>query len=120
MDFHPLACMFVSPCSPHPSPRQHPSSHSVPLDLSTTNSGCTTTRRKSIHSPHTRYRITSNDAIVITPPDVVRTRASSTVLAKASSLVNRDLAGISFVPDNLGSQLVTHSLPIATKTQNRT
>jgi hypothetical protein len=31
---------------------------------------------------------------VTTPPDVVRTRASSTVLVKASSLVNRDLAGI--------------------------
>lgn len=31
----------------------------------------------------------------MTPPEVVRMRASSTVLAKASSLVNRDLAGIS-------------------------
>lgn len=28
------------------------------------------------------------------PPEVVRTRASSTVLVKASSLVNLDLAGI--------------------------
>lgn len=28
------------------------------------------------------------------PPEVVRTRASSTVLVKASSLVNRDLAGM--------------------------
>lgn len=34
------------------------------------------------------------DAIVTMPPDVVRTRASSTVLVKASSRVNRDLAGI--------------------------
>lgn len=33
----------------------------------------------------------------MTPPDVVRTRASSTVLAKASSLVNRDFAGISLI-----------------------
>lgn len=32
--------------------------------------------------------------MVTIPPDVVRTRASSTVLVKASSLVNRDLAGI--------------------------
>ena len=29
-----------------------------------------------------------------TPPEVVRTRASSTVLVKASSLVNLDLAGM--------------------------
>lgn len=29
------------------------------------------------------------------PPELVRMRASSTVLAKASSLVNRDFAGIS-------------------------
>jgi hypothetical protein len=28
------------------------------------------------------------------PPEVVRTRASSTVFVKASSLVKRDLAGI--------------------------
>lgn len=32
--------------------------------------------------------------MVTIPPDVVRMRASSTVFAKASSLVNRDLAGI--------------------------
>ena len=32
--------------------------------------------------------------MVTTPPDVVRTRASSTVLVKASSLVNRDFAGM--------------------------
>lgn len=31
------------------------------------------------------------------PPDVVRMRASSTVLAKASSLVNRDLAGMASI-----------------------
>jgi hypothetical protein len=37
----------------------------------------------------------SNEAIVTTPPDVVRTLASSTVLVKASSLVNLDFAGIS-------------------------
>ena len=36
----------------------------------------------------------SREAIVTTPPDVVRIRASSTVLVKASSRVNRDLAGI--------------------------
>jgi hypothetical protein len=34
------------------------------------------------------------------PPEVVRMRASSTVLAKASSLVNRDLAGISSRSDD--------------------
>jgi hypothetical protein len=34
------------------------------------------------------------------PPEVVRMRASSTVLAKASSLVNRDLAGISSMSDD--------------------
>lgn len=33
--------------------------------------------------------------MVTMPPDVVRTRASSTVLANASSLVNRDFAGMS-------------------------
>lgn len=31
---------------------------------------------------------------VTMPPEVVRTRASSTVLVKASSFVKRDLAGI--------------------------
>lgn len=36
----------------------------------------------------------SNEAIVTIPPDVVRTRASSTVFVKASSRVNLDLAGI--------------------------
>jgi hypothetical protein len=36
----------------------------------------------------------SNEAIVTIPPEVVRTLASSTVLVKASSLVNLDLAGI--------------------------
>lgn len=34
--------------------------------------------------------------MVMTPPEVVRTRASSTVLENASSLVNRDFAGISW------------------------
>ena len=38
--------------------------------------------------------MTSKLTMVTTPPDVVRTRASSTVLVKASSLVNRDLAGM--------------------------
>ena len=36
----------------------------------------------------------SNEAIVTIPPDVVRTLASSTVLVKASSLVNLDFAGM--------------------------
>ncbi len=36
----------------------------------------------------------SNEAIVTIPPEVVRTLASSTVLVKASSLVNLDFAGI--------------------------
>ena len=36
----------------------------------------------------------SKEAIVTIPPEVVRIRASSTVLVKASSRVNRDLAGI--------------------------
>jgi len=36
----------------------------------------------------------SSEAIVMIPPEVVRTRASSTVFAKASSRVNRDFAGI--------------------------
>lgn len=36
----------------------------------------------------------SNEAIVTTPPDVVRTLASSTVFVKASSLVNLDFTGI--------------------------
>ena len=35
--------------------------------------------------------------MVMIPPDVVRTRASSTVLENASSLVNRDFAGISLI-----------------------
>lgn len=34
------------------------------------------------------------ETIVTMPPEVVRTLASSTVLVKASSLVNRDFAGI--------------------------
>lgn len=34
------------------------------------------------------------DAIVTMPPDVVRMRASSTVLVKASSRVNRDLTAM--------------------------
>ncbi len=38
--------------------------------------------------------MTNSEAIVTTPPEVVRTRASSTVFVKASSRVNRDLAGI--------------------------
>lgn len=38
--------------------------------------------------------MTSKLTIVTMPPDVVRTRASSTVLVKASSRVNRDLAGM--------------------------
>lgn len=36
----------------------------------------------------------NNEAIVRMPPDVVRIRASSTVLVKASKRVNRDFAGI--------------------------
>ena len=36
----------------------------------------------------------SNEAIVTTPPEVVRILASSTVFVKASNRVNRDLAGI--------------------------
>ena len=36
----------------------------------------------------------SKEKMVTIPPDVVRTRASSTVLVKASSLVNLDLAGM--------------------------
>ena len=36
----------------------------------------------------------SSEAIVTMPPDVVRTRASSTVFVKASKRVNLDLAGI--------------------------
>lgn len=36
----------------------------------------------------------SSDAIVTIPPEVVRIRASSTVFVKASSRVNRDLAGM--------------------------
>jgi hypothetical protein len=39
-------------------------------------------------------KITNKLTMVTIPPDVVRTRASSTVLVKASSLVKRDLAGI--------------------------
>ena len=35
--------------------------------------------------------------MVTIPPDAVRMRASSTVFANASSLVNRDFAGISLV-----------------------
>jgi hypothetical protein len=35
-----------------------------------------------------------SEAIVTIPPEVVRTRASSTVFVKASSLVNLDFAGI--------------------------
>ncbi len=35
-----------------------------------------------------------SEAIVTIPPEVVRTLASSTVLVKASSLVNRDFAGM--------------------------
>jgi hypothetical protein len=34
------------------------------------------------------------EAIVTIPPDVVRTRASSTVFVKASSLWNRDLVAM--------------------------
>ena len=34
------------------------------------------------------------DVMVTMPPEVVRTRASSTVFVKASSLVNRDLTGM--------------------------
>jgi hypothetical protein len=37
---------------------------------------------------------TSSEAMVTTPPDVVRILASSTVFVKASSLVNLDLAGM--------------------------
>jgi hypothetical protein len=36
----------------------------------------------------------SSEAIVTIPPEVVRTLASSTVLVKASSLVNLDFAGM--------------------------
>lgn len=36
----------------------------------------------------------SSEAIVTMPPDVVRIRASSTVLVNASSLVNLDFAGM--------------------------
>lgn len=36
----------------------------------------------------------SSEAIVTMPPEVVRTRASSTVLVKASRRVNLDLAGM--------------------------
>lgn len=36
-----------------------------------------------------------SDTMVIIPPELVLIRASSTVFVKASSLVNRDLAGIS-------------------------
>lgn len=39
------------------------------------------------------------EAMVTMPPDVVRMRASSTVFVKASSRVNRDLAGM--VPEVL-------------------
>jgi len=38
--------------------------------------------------------MTNKLTIVTIPPDVVRTRASSTVLVKASSLLKRDLAGM--------------------------
>ena len=43
----------------------------------------------------TRYRINARDVRVIMPPDVVRTRASSTVFVKASSRVNLPFAGMS-------------------------
>jgi len=36
----------------------------------------------------------SSEVTVTIPPEVVRTRASSTVLVKASSFTKRDLAGI--------------------------
>ncbi len=62
--------------------------------LSTINSGCTTIRRYSAHSPQASHRTISNEAIVTIPPEVVRTLASSTVLVKASSLVNLDFAGM--------------------------
>ena len=44
----------------------------------------------------------SREAIVTTPPDVVRIRASSTVFVKASSRVNRDLAGMTEVFEHAG------------------
>ena len=44
----------------------------------------------------------SNEAMVTIPPDVVRTRASSTVFVKASSLVNLDFAGMAVICRNLG------------------
>lgn len=36
----------------------------------------------------------NSEVMVTTPPDVVRIRASSTVLVNASSLVNLDLGGM--------------------------
>lgn len=39
----------------------------------------------------------SSEAIVTTPPDVVRILASSTVFVKASSRVNRDFPGIAIL-----------------------
>ena len=52
------------------------------------------TRLYSVHSPKTRYSTIINETIVTTPPDVVRTLASSTVFVKASSRVNLDFAGM--------------------------
>lgn len=65
-----------------------------PRPLSTINSGCTTTRLQSAHSPQASQKTISSEAIVTTPPEVVRTLASSTVLVKASSLVNLDFGAI--------------------------
>jgi hypothetical protein len=57
--------------------------------------------------------MTTNEARVMIPPEVVRMRASSTVLAKASSLVNRDLAGISSRSDDHKVEKVDHVEQIA-------
>lgn len=47
-----------------------------------------------LHSAQERYKTISSEAIVTIPPLVVRILASSTVLVKASSLINLDLAGM--------------------------
>lgn len=89
MDLHFL------PCKPTLSNLSaEPGNCILPRPLSTISSGSTETFLYSVHSPQTKYKSNSREAIVTMPPEVVRTLASSTVLVKASSLVKRDLAGI--------------------------
>jgi hypothetical protein len=83
--FHLLACSDQLQSPAHNAIRS-------PLDLSTINSGLTVTFLHSDHSPHDNHKISSKEAIVTMPPEVVRIRASSTVFVKASSLWNLLLA----------------------------